>query len=102
MFSDSSHYHNYDWRDRVSDLLNSLKDLSEDQILDLGIPTLAFTIHLAPHAHWSEREATLNIFAKFQLTQEVVGALETCQHAASVKVHNCLNEITEEREKHEG
>jgi len=102
MFSSSSDFRDSKWRKRVSHLLNSLKDLSEDQKLGLGVPALALALHFAPHAHWDEREATLNFFAKFQLTQEVGGAIEACQNAVSVKVQNCLREIAEERGKHEG
>jgi len=102
MFSSSSDFRDSKWRERVSHRLNSLKDLSEDQKLGLGVPALALALHFAPHAHWDEREATLNFFAKFQLTQEVGGAIEACQNAVSVKVQNCLKEIAEERGKHEG
>lgn len=97
MFSGSSDYGDSSWRDKVSHLLNSLKDLREEQILGLGVPALALALHFAPHAHWDERETTLNLFAKFQLTQEVGGAIEACQNAVSVKVQNCLKEIAEER-----
>ena len=102
MFSRSSDFGGSSWRDRVSDLLNSLKDLREEKILELGIPALALALYFAPYAHWAERETTLNIFAKFQLTQEVGGAIEACQNAVSVKVQNCLKEIAEERRAHEG
>ena len=96
MFSSPSHFLDSNWRDRVGHLLNSLKDLREEQILELGVPTLALTLHFAPHAHWDERETTLDFFAKFQLTQEVGGAIDACKNAASVKVRSCLKEITEE------
>jgi hypothetical protein len=99
MFSGSFDFGDSSWRDKVSRLLNSLKDLREEQILGLGVPALALALHFAPHAHWDERETTLNFFAKFQLTQEVGGAIEACQNAVSVKVQNCLKEIAEEREE---
>ncbi|MCX5814268.1 MAG: SMEK domain-containing protein [Proteobacteria bacterium] len=102
MFSRSSDFGGSSWRDRVSDLLNSLKDLREEQILGLGIPALALALHFAPYAQWAERETTLNLFAKFQLTQEVGGVIEACQNAVSVKVQNCLKEIAEGRGAHEG
>jgi len=101
MFSCPSDFGGSSWRDRVSELLNHLKDLSEEQILGLGIPVLALALHFAPHAHWTEREITLNLFVKLQITQEVGGAIETCQNAVSVKVQNCLKEITEGRGPHE-
>jgi len=97
MFSSSSDFGDSNWRDRVSDLLNSLKDQSEDQKLGLGVPALALALHFAPYARWDEREATLNFFAKFQLTQEVGDAIDACKNAASVKVQSCLKEIAEER-----
>jgi len=97
MFSRSSDFGDSSWRDRVSDLLNSFKDLSEDQKLGLGVPALALAVHFAPYAHWGEREATLNFFAKFQLTQEIGDAIDACKNAASVKVQSCLKEISEER-----
>lgn len=99
MFSDPSGFRDNKWRDRVSHLLNSFRELSEDHKLGLGIPALALALHFAPHAHWDERETTLNFFAKFQLTQEVGGAIEACKNAASVKVQSCLKEIAEEREE---
>jgi hypothetical protein len=79
-----------------------LKDLSEEQKLGLGVPVLALALHFAPHAHWNERETTLNFFAKYQLTQEVGGSIEACKKAASLKVQSCLKEIAEERGAHEG
>ncbi len=97
MFSSSFDFRDSDWRDGVSRLLNSLRDLSEDQKLGLGVPALALALHFAPHAHWNERETTLNFFAKFQLTHEVGGAIEACKNAASVKVQSCLKDIAEER-----
>ena len=99
MFSSSSDFRDSNWRDKVSDLLNSLNDLSKDQTLELGVPALALALHFAPHAHWDKREATLNFFAKFQLTQEVGGAIKACKNAVSVKVQSCLKEIAEEREE---
>ncbi|MCP3892032.1 MAG: hypothetical protein GY702_24655 [Desulfobulbaceae bacterium] len=97
MFSSSSNFRDGNWRDSVSRLLKSLKDLSEDQKLGLGVPALALALHFAPYARWDEREATLNFFAKFQLMQEIGGAIDTCKNAASVKVQSCLKEIAEER-----
>ncbi len=97
MFSSSSDFGDSKWRESVSHLLNSLKDLSKDRKLGLGIPALALALHFAPHAHWDEREAILNFFAKFQLTQEVGGAIKTCRNAASGQVQSCLKEIAEER-----
>lgn len=102
MFSGSFDYGGNSWRDKVSRLLNSLKDLRDEQILELGIPALALALHFAPYAHWTQRETTLNLFAKFQLTQEVGGAIEACQKSVSGKVQNCLKEIVEERGKYEG
>lgn len=102
MFSRSSDFGDRNWRDSVSDLLNGFKDLSEDDKLGLGVPALALALHFVPHAHWNEREATLNFFAKFQLTQQVGGAIEACKKAASMNVQRCLKEIAEERGKHEG
>ena len=97
MFSSSSDFGNSYWGDRVSDLLKSLKDLSEEHKLELGIPALALALHFAPYARWEEREATLNFFAKYQLTQEIGDAIDACKNAASVKVQSSLNEIAEER-----
>lgn len=102
MFSRSSDFGSSGWRDHVSDLLNGLKDLREEKILGLGIPALALALYFAPYAHWAERETTLNLFAKFQLTQIVGGAIEVCQNAVSNKVQNCLKEIADERGAHEG
>lgn len=99
MFSSSSDFRDSNWRDRVSDLLNSFKELSENQKLELGIPALALTLHFATYARWDKREATLNFFAKFQLTQEVGGAIEVCKNAASMKVRSYLKEIVKEREE---
>ncbi|MBU1054443.1 MAG: SMEK domain-containing protein [Proteobacteria bacterium] len=98
MFSSSSNFGDSNWRDGVSDLLNSFKDLSEDQKLGLGVPALALVLYFAPYARWDEKEATLDFFEKFQLTQEVSGAIEACKNAVSVKVQSCLKEIAEERE----
>ena len=78
-------------------LLRSFNELSKDQKLGLGVPVLSLALHFAPHAHWNERETTLNFFAKFQLTQAVGGAIEACKKAASVKMQSCLKEIAEER-----
>ena len=97
MFSRSSDFGGSNWRDRVSDLLNSLKGLSEEQKLELGVPALALALHFAPYAHWDERETTLNFFAKYQLTQEIGNAIDACKNSASIKVQSCLNEIAEER-----
>ena len=60
---------------------------------------LALLLHFAPYARWDKREATIDFFEKFQLTQEVGGAIEACKDAASVKVQSCLKEIAEEREE---
>ncbi len=97
MFSSSSYFGDSKWRDRVSDLLNSLKDLSEDQKLELGVPALAIALYFAPYARWDEKEATLNFFAKYQHTQEIGDAIDACKKSASVKVQNSLKEISEER-----
>jgi len=97
MFSSSSDFGGSNWRDRVGSLLNSLKDLNEDQKLELEVPALALALHFAPYARWDEREATLNFFAKYQLTQEIGDAIDACKNAASVKVQSCLKEISEER-----
>lgn len=97
MFSDPSDFQVNKWKGRVGDLLNSFNELGKEQKLGLGIPALALFLHFAPHAHWDERETTLNFFAKFQHTQEVGGAIEACRNAASVKVQSCLKEIAEER-----
>ncbi|GFR68313.1 phosphorylase family [Elysia marginata] len=70
MFS-SSYGFSSEWRDRVSHLLDEFKSLSKERILGLGIPTLALTLHFVPHANWESREATLNLFAELQHTQEV-------------------------------
>ena len=98
MFSSSSDFRDSNWRDKVSDLLNSFSQLSKDQKLGLGVPALALALHFAPYARWNEKEATLNFFEKFQLTHEVGGAIEACKNAASAKVQSCLKEIAEERE----
>jgi len=97
MFSSSFDLRDSDWRDRVSDLLNSFNELNKDQKLGLGVPALALALHFAQYARWDEKEATLNFFEKLQLTQEVAGAIEACKNAASVKVQSCLKEIVEER-----
>jgi len=96
MFSSSFELRS-NWRDEVSRLLNGLKNLGEEQIIELGIPALALALHFAPHAHWDARETTLNFFSKFQLRHEIGGAIKVCQDAVSVKVQNCLKEIAEER-----
>jgi hypothetical protein len=97
MFS-SPDFRDSNWMDGVSQRLNSFNDLSEDQKLGLGVPALALALHFAPYARWNEKEATLNFFEKFQLAQEVGGAIEACKSAVSVKVQSCLKEIAEERE----
>ena len=99
MFFSSSDFRDSNWRDRVSDLLNRFKNLSKDQKLGLGVPVLALVLHFAPYARWDEKEATLDFFEKFQLTQEVSGAIEACKNAVSVKVQSCLKEIAKEREE---
>lgn len=96
MFSRSSDFGGSSWQVRVSDILKSFNGLSEDQKLGLGVPALALALHFAPYAHWGEREATLNFFAKFQFTQEIGDAIDACKNVASVKVQNCLREISEE------
>ncbi len=99
MFSSSFDFRDSNWRDRVSDLLNSFNELSKDQKLGLGVPALALVLHFAPYARWDEKEAALDFFEKFQLTQEVGDAIEACKNVASVKVQSCLKEIAEEREE---
>ncbi len=99
MFSSSSDFRDSNWRDSVSDLLNSFNELSKDQKLGLGVPALALALHFAPYARWDEKEATLDFFENFQLMQEVSGAIEACKNAASVKVQSCLKEIVKEREE---
>ena len=102
MFSGSFDFRDSNWRDKVSDLLDSFNKLSRDEKLKLGVPVLALVLHFVPYARWDEKEATLNFFEKFQLTQEVGDAIKACQNAASVNVKNYLREIAEERGKHEG
>lgn len=97
MFSHPSDFCDSRWRDRVSDLLNDLRDLSEDQKLGLGVSALALALHFAPHADWHEQETTLNFFTKYQFTQEVGDAIEACKKAASLKIKSCLEEIAEGR-----
>jgi len=99
MFSRSSDFGDSAWRDRVNHLMNSLKDLRDEQILELNVPVLALILHFVPYARWDEREATLNFFAKFQFTQEIGDVIDTCKNAASGKVQKCLKEIAEEREE---
>ncbi len=94
MFSPSFEFRG-NWRDEVSGLLNSLKDLGEETINGLGVPALALALHFAPYAHWNERESILNFFSKFQLTQVVGAAIKACQVSVSVRVQNCLKEIAE-------
>ena len=65
MFSSSFDFRDSNWRDKVSDLLNSFNELSRDQKLGLGVPALALVLHFAPYARWDEKEATLNFFEKF-------------------------------------
>lgn len=99
MFSSSSGFRDSNWTDEVSCMLKSFNELSKDQKLELGVPVLALALYFAPYARRDEREATLNFFTKFQLTQEVGGAIEACKNAVSVKVQSCLKEIAEEREE---
>ena len=99
MFTNSSGFRDSNLRDEVSSMLNSFNELSKDQKLGLGVPVLALVLHFAPYARWDEREATIDFFEKFQLTQEVGDAIEACKNAASVKVQSCLKEIAEEREE---
>lgn len=93
MFSRTSDFQENAWRDQVSRLLISLKDLSEDQKLSLGLPALALALHFAPYARWEEREATLNFFAEYLHTPEVGNAIHACQDAVSSRVQNSLREI---------
>lgn len=103
MFSSPYDFNASAWRDNVSELLINFNQLSKNRKLELGIPALALALHFAPHAHWNEKETTLNFFEKFQLTHEVGAAIEACRASASAKVQSCLNEIAEERgEAHEG
>jgi hypothetical protein len=97
MFSNFPDYRDPNWRKSVSDLLHNFNELSTDRKLGLEIPALALALHFAPYARWDEKEATLDFFEKFQLTQEVGCAIEACKNAASVKVQSCLKEIAEER-----
>jgi len=99
MFTHSSGFQESNWRDEVSSMLNSFNELNKDQKLELGVPVLALVLHFAPYARWDGREATLNFFEKFQLTQEVGGAIEACKSAASMKVQSYLKEIAKEREE---
>lgn len=99
MFSRSADYQDGAWRDRVSDLLNSLKDLSQEQKLGLAVPALALALCFVPYARWEERETTLNFFSEFQNTKEIRAAIDACQDAASARVQSCLKEIAEEREE---
>ena len=98
MFSSSSGYRDSNWRDSVSSMINNFNQLSKDQKLEMGVLVLALVLHLAPYARWDEKETTLDFFEKFQLKEEVGGAIEVCKNAASVKVQRCLKEIAEERE----
>jgi len=99
MFSSSSGVRDSNWMDEVSSMLNNFNELSKDRKLELGVPVLALVLHFAPYAHWDEREVTLDFFEKFQLTQDVSGAIEACKNAASGKVQSCLKEILKEREE---
>ncbi|EJG0586258.1 SMEK domain-containing protein [Vibrio parahaemolyticus] len=96
MFSRSSHYGSSSWRDGVTNLLHSLKDLREEQKLRLGVPTLALALYFAPHAYWDKREAILNFFAKNKHTPEIASVIEACKNAVSTQVQNCLKEIAKE------
>lgn len=97
MFSRSSDFRGSNWGDRVSNLLNRLKGLSEEEKLGLGVQVLALVLHFAPYARWDEREATLNFFTEFQHLKNIGDAIDVCKNAVSVKVQNCLKEIEEER-----
>lgn len=99
MFSRSADYQDGAWRDRISDLLNSLKALSQEQKMGLGVPALALALCLVPYARWEERETTLNFFSEFQNTKEIRAAIDACQDAASTRVQSCLKEIAEERDE---
>ncbi|RZR42787.1 SMEK domain-containing protein [Vibrio vulnificus] len=96
MFSHSSHYGSSSWRDGVTNLLNSLKDLREEQKLRLGVPALALVLYFTPHAYWDKREAILNFFAKNKHTPEIASVIEACKNAVSTEVQNCLKEIAKE------
>lgn len=102
MFSRSYEYRDGAWRDGVSDLLNSLRNIGEEAILGLGVPELALALHFAPHAHWEERENTLNLFTKLQCTKNVGDAIDACKSSASDTVKKCLREIAVDLVKHEG
>jgi hypothetical protein len=99
MFTDSSSIRDSNLRDEVGNMINSFNELSKDQKLGLGVPVLALVLHFAQYARWDEREATIDFFEKFQLTQEVGGAIVACKYSASAKVQSCLKEIAEEREE---
>jgi hypothetical protein len=97
MFSRFSDFRESNWTERVNNLLNNFNELSKEQKIGLGVPALALVLHFAPYSRWDEKEATLDFFEKFQLTQEVRDAIEACKKAASGKVQSCLKEIAEER-----
>lgn len=97
MFSRSYDYVRRSWRDGVSGLLNSLKELGEEEILGLGTPELALALLFLPHANWEERESTLNLFTKLRHTKKVGSAIDACQNSVSDTVKKYLGEITEER-----
>ncbi|PSU95696.1 SMEK domain-containing protein [Photobacterium kishitanii] len=95
MFSGSSYYLDDGWRDDLSYLLNSLKNLKEKQQLGLGRSSLAMILHFVPYANWDVRETILNFFVRYQHTPEISDAIEACRNAASIEVQNCLAEIEE-------
>ena len=97
MFSRSYDYGDGSWRDRVSGLLNSLKDLGEEEILGLGTPVLALALYFLPHANWEEREKTLNIFTKLRHEKNINSAIYYCQNSVSDTVKKYLVEIVEEQ-----
>lgn len=102
IFTRPDDYGNSSWRDNVGEFLNSLKDLGENEILGLGVPEFAIALHFAPHAHWKERENTLNLFTKLQYAKNVGGAIEVCKSSASDTVKKCLREIADDLVKNEG
>lgn len=102
MFSRFDHYGISSWRDSVGDLLNSLMDLREEEIIGLGVPELALALFFAPYAPWSERENALNLFEKLKHSENVGGAIDACKNFVSVTVKKCVKEIEEDRGRKEG
>lgn len=99
MFSRSSDYPRSSWQEGVSQLIDSLKNLDDEEILDLNVSVLALLPHFAPHAYWEQKEYLFNLLAKFQMMQKVSDALDACKTSASKRVLNCLDEIKRERVK---